>query len=525
MYRGGGVNVTMDSVDWETPPIDTNWIWNSAPMNILVYDIPSGNLAAQFTDAIYIWDPTLDLTPIAGLGADWVQPEQNSNVSNITNLVTTGSTVVDRFGPDTVVLRPQTNYFSPDPGDEGITQVFIQEAFLTGFLWNETLYRLPTSSPFPFRSEIAIYPGTYSVVDWTYGYVQNNVVDPGDVGNVRLAVPWLGSIADSRVQVIPGVNFTLSMIFKDEKILTGTLFDTSIRIRIYDTYDRLVAATTLYSDVSSALPQPTHVGFFANGKSLIDPAFTGSSGGLKPFGVPAGTRDLTYVDLAGTYQYTEPGSSGVQLHTIFSFDHGVWGSNPGYYQYSGSYNGPWTVMVDFVNWYQPDTFYPPAPGLLQGESPYFFPYNHLGPYAQNGYEIVSNAPLGGEASAIFELDLRGLLQGTILAMNWVNQVRTASWITLQYVSNSSYQYYWYSWDGFFDGYLDPGVYQLTLTEWPHNNGHYAVQLSVTVTPGEMSKSTTIILQESGIPITVSNTFLSLYPPLVGVSELAERKQD
>jgi hypothetical protein len=425
---------------------------------------------------------------------------------------------VDRFGPDTVVIIPQINYFSSNPAQDQTTQVFIQETFQTGFLWNATLYSLPASSPIgPFRSMIAIYPGTYSVVGWTYGYVQNNVVDPGDVGKVLSGVPWLGSIADNHVQLMVGVNFTLSMIFKDEKIISGMLYNSSIRMRIYDSSDRLVAATTLFSDVSQTLPQPSHVGFFANEKSLIDPA----THQMKPSGIPAGTKDLTYIDLAGTYKYTEIGSSGVELHTIFSFDHGVWG-NSGYY--SGAYSGPWTVMVDVVNWYQPNVFSRPVPGLLQGESPYYFPYNHLGPYAQNGYEIISNSPLGGEASVIFELDLRGLIQGTILAMNWYYQDRTASWIKLQFIPNSSsYQYYWYSWDGFFDGYLDPGVYQLTVTEWIRNEGHYAVQLTLVVSPGEISESTSIILQESGIPITVSNTFLTLFSPLlIGVSELTER---
>src|SRR5208283_1368149 len=249
MYRGGGVNVTMDSIDWETPPIDTNWVWNSTALNILVYDIPSGNLAAQFSDAIYFWNAQSDLTSLAGMGADWMQPQQNSKFSTVpypqwqtifgagsSFLETNGSTVVDRFGPDTIVIIPQTGYFSNDPGQDQTTQVFIQEAFQTGFLWNETLYRLPASSPYPFRSGIAIYPGTYSVVGWTYGYVQNNVVDPGDVGNVLLAVPYLGSIADIRVQLIVGVNFTLSMIFKDEKIISGMLYNSGIRIRIYDSY-------------------------------------------------------------------------------------------------------------------------------------------------------------------------------------------------------------------------------------------------------------------------------------------------
>jgi hypothetical protein len=173
--------------------------------------------------------------------------------------------------------------------------------------------------------------------------------------------------------------------------------------------------------------------------------------------------------------------------------------------HSGAYAGAWSVMVDVVNWNMPTTFSPPVPGLLQGESPYFFPYNHLGPFRQNGQEIVSNVWQGGEASAIFELDQRGLVKGTVLAMNWDDADREASWITLAFTQNSSsYQYYWYTWDGFFDGYLDPGLYQMTITEWIHNEGHFSQQLAVSVSPGENSKSTTIILEESGIPINVPN---------------------
>ncbi|HUO42492.1 MAG TPA: hypothetical protein VMU35_05905, partial [Methylomirabilota bacterium] len=385
------------------------------------------------------------------------------------------------------------------------TQIFTDQIFKVGFLWNSTLYRLPLNSPTPFRSNIAIYPGTYSAVGWTYGYVQDNVAAPGDVGNDVLAVSWLGSIADIKVQVIVGVNFTLSMIFKDQNIITGLPYNSSVRIRFYDAQDTLIAATTLFSDGTLAgpiiappnPPGPFRVGFFADGKSLIDPA----TKQVISTGVPSRTKDLTYTDLAGLFRYTNPGDSNIAVNTLFSFDRGVWGNS----MHPGAYTGAWTVMVDVVNWHLPDAFSPPVPGLLQGESPYFFPYNHLGPFRQNGWGIVSNVWQGGEASAIFELDQRGLVQGTVLAMNWDNEDREASWITLAFTQNSSsYQYYWYTWDGFFDGYLDPGLYQMTITEWIHNEGHFSQQLSVPVSPGENSKSTTIILEESGIPINVPN---------------------
>ena len=532
MFRGGGVNVTLSSIDWEEPPVDSNWVWNSASVSVLVYDITS----QQFADVIYFWNnqPTELSGCLEIMGGDWTQPQQNSAFNTLpyfqwqTNfgpgasyIMTNGSVSVDRFGPDLPYFPFGPNGALSIPNDAGlgtsfqITQIFTQQVFQVGFLWNSTLYRLPVGSPTPFRSNIAIYPGTYSIVGWTYGYVQDNVAVPGDVGNVLLAVSWLGSIADTRAQLIVGVNFTLSMIFKDEKIIAGLPYNSSVRIRVYDSGDTLIAATTLFSDGSPIFPPlsfqgPIRFGYFADGKSLIDRAITQVS----PFGVPAGTKDLTYANLAGTFRYTEPGTSTTQINTLFSFDRGVWGNS----MHPGAYDGAWTVMVDVVNWNLPNSYSPPVPGLLQGESPYFFPYNHLGPFAQNGWETVSNVWQGGEASAIFELDQRGLVQGTVLAMNWYNQDRTASWITLQFIQNSSsYQYYWYTWDGFFDGYLDPGSYQLTITEWIHNEGHLAQQLSLSVSPGEVSTSTTVILEDSGISISSSSTFLALFPLQVTVS--------
>jgi hypothetical protein len=513
MYRGGGVNVTLSSIDWEKPAIESNWVWNGAILNVLVYDFPS----KRYQDVINFWDNTQPNLKI--MGGNWQLPFQNSNFETVpypqwesvfgpgaSYVITNGSVSVDYFGPD----LPSISFGNPEQAASfQFTQIFTQPIFQIGFLWNSTLYRFPLTSPTPFRSNIAIYPGTYSVVDWTYGYVQDNVAAPGDVGNDLLSVSWLGSIGDMRVQSIIGVNLTLTMIFKDERIITGLPYNSSIRIRIYDAQDTLIAATTLFSggfSLSNGLsapiiappnpPGPFHVGFLADGKSIIDPATEQTI----PSGLPAGTKILTYSDLAGIFRYTNPGASNIGINTKFSFDRGIWGNS----MHPGAYAGTWTVMVDIVNWYTPTAYAPPVPGLLQGESPYFFPYNHLGPFAQNGWQPISNVWQGGEASVIFELDQRGLLQGTVLAMNWDDHTREASWITLEFQNSSLYQYYWYSWDGFFDGYLDPGAYQVTITEWIHNEGHFEQQMSMAVNQGEISRSSTIILLESGIPINVPN---------------------
>jgi hypothetical protein len=240
------------------------------------------------------------------------------------------------------------------------------------------------------------------------------------------------------------------------------------------------------ADAGTLLPS-SNAGYFANGNKILNEA------------VPAGTRILVYRNLAGLFSYVEPNSENSALRsvTLFSSDHGIWGSS----SFPGAYLGDWTVMVDIVNWYRSTTSYTPVPALLQGESPYFFPYNHLGPYSQNGFTRISNAPQSGEASAAFGLNLRGYVQGTVLALNWDEGERTTSFVNVQIVNNASYQYYWYTWDGWFDGYLDPGTYHVTIAEWKSNEGHVPISFVLDVTRGQEGGSLNFILVERQIPIS------------------------
>jgi len=473
MYRGGGINASVTSTDWERPRVERNWVWNDTSVNVLVYDISSRN----FIDVINFWNAKLD---------QWSLPTQNSMFTSLpwpgwltsygsgsSYLMTNGSVFVDELGPDFPSVA------STDPTNIMTTFDFLQEDEHVGFLFNYTYYRLPS-----FRSNLAIYPGTYALNGWTYGYVQENVVTLGDLGNVYVAVPWLGEMADINLNLIVGVNLTLSVLFKTEKIISGTPYNMSVRFRVFDDQDRLIAATTLFTSDAGILYPSSDVGFFANGKKITNQA------------LPAGTTLLTYKDLAGLFSYVDP-TSPIQSPTLFpsGLDYGIWGSGA----FAGSYYGSWTVMVDFVNWYQPTAAYPPSPALLQGESPYFFPYNHLGPYAQQGFTYILNVPLSGEASAEFEVDRRGYVQGIVLGMNWDDQTRTMSWVTVELVDSSGYQYYWYTWDGWFDGYLNPGTYQATITEWNHNQGHQQVTFTLNVNQGEQNELN-YILEETQIPI-------------------------
>jgi hypothetical protein len=500
MYRGGSINTTIYSIDWERPPTPKNWVWHNAPVSVLVYDIAS----KAFVDAVYFWNSNLN---------QWMIPEQNSNFQSLpwstwhtnfgagASLITTnGSTTADRFGPDI------PNFPSIDPSQDMASPVFLQENFHVGFLWSSTTYR--TSA---FRSNLAIYPGVYALNVWTYGYVQDDVAALGDLGDVDVSVGWLGAQADSNLRAIVGVNFTIRMLFKTEHIFAGIPYNASIRLRVYDEGDTLIAAASLFSDAGTLVPS-SQAGFFADGMKLLHHP------------IPAGTQTLEYRNLAGLSDYVEAGGQNVRTATLFSPDHGVWGMS----QHPGAYSGDWLVMVDIVNWYpSATTYYPPVPGLLQGESPYFYPYNHLGPYQQKPYTTIPNVAQGGEGSVEFELDRRGYLQGTVLGMNWATGVRTMSWATIQLTSGST-QYYWYTWDGWFDGYLDPGQYHAAVVEWTNRGeGHKTASYELTVNEGQSNAAMSFTLDESGIPIPELPAILPvlLLALVVSIAVLSSRRAE
>jgi len=474
MYRGGSINLTLYSVDWQRPPNARSWIWANATVSALVYDVAS----KAFVDVFYFWNAK---------ELQWQLPTQSPSKNSIPwpdwqvnfgpgagLLETIGSTIIDRFGPDI------PSSFSLDESQDLSTTIFLQENFRVGFLWSADSYRTAT-----FRSSLAIYPGVYALNVWTYGYVQDNVAALGDLGNVLVSVGSIGTVADSSIRLITGVNFTIRILFKTEGIFAGIPYNASVRIRVFDDGDTLVAATTLFSDGGSLLPS-SRAGWFADGKKLLLQA------------VPAGTMTLEYSDLAGVVGYVEPSTGGASVRsaTLFSPDHGIWGRS----FHPGSYTGPWTVMVDVINWYRPKTYHPPVPGLLQGESPFFNPYNHLGPYSQRGYAVIPNAAQSSEASVQFELDQRGYVQGSVHAFDWSQATRTVSWAMLRF-NSADKTYFWYTWDGWFDGYLDAGEYDLTVSEWTiRNEGHSAEQLHLVVSAGQSNQALTLTLEESGIPI-------------------------
>jgi hypothetical protein len=174
-------------------------------------------------------------------------------------------------------------------------------------------------------------------------------------------------------------------------------------------------------------------------------------------------------------------------------------------------------------------YYPPVNGLLMGESYHIIPgttatsgisltedtalnlyvsppgsafvghtmaANHLGPYSQEGVWQIAGTHNSGEASAIFEVDLNGLVSGNVLAFTWSNEFRTLSWGTVSVTGASGATWNFYTFDGVYQAFLPTGSYSFTI-----NSPGYAPQTwSVSVSPGQSGSGQNVYLEQSNIPV-------------------------
>jgi len=477
MFRGAGINITAYSVNWQDPPSPKPWRWDGTSVSVVVYDVASRSLV----DAVSFWD---------SVSNTWRTPQTDSNYDRIphpdwralfgftsSTLITNGSTILERLGPD----LPSSPSLFPD--QDIASNAFLQSSLHLGFLFSTYYYR------YGDRSTVAIYPGQYSITGWTYGYVQEEVATLGDLGK-HLVATTTGKIADTSIRLIQGVEFDLKIVFMKESLPTGLASNMSMRIRVYDDKDTLVAAASTSLDIGSVQPL-ADAGFYADGRKI-----TNAGGVVSP--IPAGTLQVEYKRLAGLLGYVDPtqGAESLRRLTQFSPDIGVWGGSPN--PVPGVYNGRWRVLVELVPWYRPSEFYPPPQGMLQGEVhqtalTVLLPYNHLGPFESREEVIIPNANLGGRASTTVTLDLRGLVTGTVAFYNMRGDLRSVSWATV--FMNGPAACTIYSWDGFYEAYLPRGAYTITVAE----AGLTTQNVTAAVPDGEVARLN-FYLRPNGIPI-------------------------
>jgi hypothetical protein len=123
--------------------------------------------------------------------------------------------------------------------------------------------------------------------------------------------------------------------------------------------------------------------------------------------------------------------------------------------------------------------------------------NHLGPYSQQGVWQIANTHLSGEASAIFEVDLNGLVTGNSLAFTWSNEFRPLSWGLVNVVgAQGGAGWNFYTFDGAYEAYLPPGTYRFTIS----SPGYASQSWSVAVSSGMSGSGQNVYLEQSNIPV-------------------------
>jgi len=311
-----------------------------------------------------------------------------------------------------------------------------------GFVWGTDDY--PT----------ALTTGTYGPEAFTFGYVQK-----------MFPTIWVGrgtsSVSDIEVDLDEGSLINMTIFFKKQSIFANTAFPMSARARVYNQQGKLVAADTWW--------------YIPAGLGTIHWQLAGFGGGWQ---YETSGKDLVVDD--DNFNYYEVSREPFDAHGIPA--------------------GTYTIELDFVplDFDTPTTW---VNSLLSGEygnkdRPYYYPWNHLGPYEQRTVVTVT-VPDSGEVSPIFEVDLRGSVKGYAMGYNWKGELRTLGWATVYAgAAPDDGTLTAYTYGGFFDMYLPSGSHTLKMASW----GMTTESFPVSVTEGADLMGIWFEMEQAGIPI-------------------------
>jgi hypothetical protein len=493
MYRGGGINVTAFSIDWQHPRINRDWIWvNDEDANIYVVQKETGNtmgkikffdrtgwaLNLEAPSGSWGWNtpekgPDLDGTvndpdpanegeartaggntipwvrrPDGG-GLRWGDTDADGTVEREwTKLKFNGSSVLEENGPEETIGAT-----TPDLNDEMATLWYATIFDGAGFLTSPGSYR-----DADFRTVLALETGEYGFSAEVYGYVLK------EAEKYQVFVQK-GYQADTKLNLMIGVNMTFTVSFKKEGIFDETPYSGKVFIRVYDEDGNYVAEASKDFDPGLSV-------------------WTTTTGGIV---------------------------SGIDGYP--------------------NYLGDWTIIVD--TWYTyrnanyagfgdglgpGGVFYPPVPGLLHGWAFEFFRLtleeefqltteealqcvcNYLPPYELRTEVIIPNTHLFGEVSVIFELDERAHLTGQIAGFSWSDELRTISWATIFVSGPEGDLAPVFTFDGQYEFFASPGDYELTIGVFPGDAGYLTQTITLTAPDSGSAQYNFLNMERSNIPI-------------------------
>ena len=478
LVKGGSINVTLTPKDWQHPWVEKCWRYGAGspwnPNGLMYYANPDSGLPGPgyktnsdnadwglrvewHERLIKPFNPTaasprfrIRFKQPDGAYTEWFRFVYKS----------TGNGWVDGLGEQKWCSKhlPWDNWPYAQKiiyNGSNYAEVVGPDARQLGTFWRDKW------SGFAWTSGGGYYPtalktGTYGPEAFTFGYVQK-----------MFPTVWVGkgtsSISDIEVDLDEGSLINMTIFFKKQSIFANTTFPMSARARVYNDKGNLVAADTWWYI-------PANLG-------VIHWQLGGFSGG---------------------WQYDNP-VTGSKL-ALDGWLFGYMEVSRKFFPAGGIPAGTYTIELDFVplDFDTPTTW---VTGLLTGEygnkdRPYYYPWNHLGPYEQRTVVTVT-VPDSGEVSPVFEVDLRGSVKGYAMGYNWKGELRTLGWATVYAgAAPDDGTLTAYTYGGFFDMYIPSGSHTLKMASW----GMTTKSFPVSVTEGADLMGIWFEMEQAGIPI-------------------------
>jgi hypothetical protein len=427
MYQGAGINFTLYSIDWQHPRIDRNWAYDPAldgkPITVEVFnsaEVKMGEVRYWTGDS---WnkpsqDPAYNTVPNEGWDPEWTKLKFN------------GSQYLERSGPDEVI-----GVWTTDENDDQASYWYSTIRYGSGFLASPGNYR-----DGDFKTVVGLETDTYRFNVYTLGYWFK------DADKYTLYAAK-GTQADTKLNVMIGIWFNYTIIFKKEGLIEHVPYDTGVWINFIDENGNSVAGAYPYVDECT-----TEVSGVTFGEQIGGDVHRGIDG---------------YPNYMGDWT--------IEVKT--------------WWFPSGPPQGDWFGATwDDLDWY-------PPPGLLLG----YYGDARPGPYELRTEVTIPNVHLFGSQSIVFELDIRPLLTGQIAGFSWSDELRTVSWATVS-VSGAAGEFSVSSFDGKYEMFVPRGDYDMTITVYDGDMGFTSQTVSITAPDGGSSVYNFLNMERSNIPI-------------------------
>ena len=447
LYRGAKFNIAVFSSDWQYPAADRAWSFPYMPIYIQI--ISDGKILTPSRDH-WIYPQTLQgwgnmsakVWPYMWNNG-WVMVETNNMCGQV-------------FGPDATITpakgfgwNESRQYFGPSLYHGEVSGRHFRyydgtEPYVYVYRFGSSYGQGSCAGHYPLSFE----SGVYDLRALTYGYVQQRLT--------QIYATKGGATSDIQIRLTQGAELTLVMRFKHEGVFEALPFDAHLRVRVIDDNNRVVGEYLTsdwwwqpqyevgpthsdnrlrYTWNLIRLPTVTNIG-----NIRADPP-VGHRGFLRLNYIPGGTMMVNVVisGLPDMYNWV----SGMPCDPCavtgaFAYDSGGFPAPYGIDAYP-SYKGGYRIQVHLVpvfdyfpgHKYNPveverpilPASWPVAPAyptgfesMLTGELTYTAEMepvyiNHVGPYDLAYDVVIQNMWLGGESSAVFQLDRRGVSAG------------------------------------------------------------------------------------------------------------------